>query len=275
MPLPVTARLAPTTDPGEFQRLVVDVFSRKLKLEFQAFGRAGQAQHGVDAFATRGSDELVVLQAKSGVHVGLSEIAEDVRRADAHGMPITEFWVAAGATRDARLQEGILRLSRDRLKQGKWPVNVLFWEDIVHEIAGHKDLLLKYGYLVPVEDLETAEPATQEPRIQCPRCLEWSRYGARVCVTCKAVIIYGATPRERALAFCLGAGIALTAFLCIKLDLLNRGPFALFDFLFGVGPSAMLIGGPAIALVGGLPAVWIVSRMQRNKVRFFWSQIEV
>lgn len=275
MPLAVTARLPRPDDSAEFERLAVDVLSRKFGLDLLEFGRPGQAQHGIDAFVRRDTGGLVVLQSKNSMDLSLSDVAKDVAKADAHQFPValSEFLVATATSRDARLQELILAMSEERIGASRCPVRVFFWEDLSREIAGHPDLLEKYGY---ERSDGRSSRAPSGPRITCPRCHEDSKLGSRVCITCRAQIVYGATEKELVGGFVVG-WLSMLVLAVYAVSYFGQLTFAdIFARAVQYTDHKMLSGSLlGASTLGGCVGFGLFWRLQKKKIRFFWIEQKV
>ncbi|WP_196243307.1 hypothetical protein [Ruminococcus flavefaciens] len=57
---------------------------------------------------------------------------------------MNEFIIMVAIENDVTLQEHICNISLKRIEQGKWPVKILFWDDIVHSIKSDQTMLRLY-----------------------------------------------------------------------------------------------------------------------------------
>ena len=57
---------------------------------------------------------------------------------------LTQFIIATASRRDAKLFQHVAKLSDERMLAGKWPVNIIFWEDIEHFVKQRPELLSLY-----------------------------------------------------------------------------------------------------------------------------------
>jgi len=154
MPTPVTAKFPRTKDADEFENLVLELLSRKWKVALQRNGRNGQAQNGVDIYGERDgvAGAYVGVQCKNVDALALAVIEAEVASAESFTPSLCEYWVVTGSNRDARLQEQVRQLSMGRRAQGKFPVNVWFWDDIELELGGHSELVVKFYGAMPGSD---------------------------------------------------------------------------------------------------------------------------
>lgn len=154
MPTPVTAKFPRTKDADEFENLVLELLSRKWKVALQRNGRNGQAQNGVDIYGEREgvAGAYVGVQCKNVEALSLADVEVEVAKAEAFTPSLCEYWLATSSARDARLQEQVRQLSMGRRAQGKFPVNVWFWDDIELELGGHSELVVKFYGAMPGSD---------------------------------------------------------------------------------------------------------------------------
>lgn len=103
---------------------------------FYRHGRTGQRQDGVDIFGTPDDGLQRGLQGKNTIG-GLDKptILKEVAAAETFQPPIEELYIITTAKRDAPLQKAIRELSIQRKKAGKFAVAILFWDDIVQDLA--------------------------------------------------------------------------------------------------------------------------------------------
>lgn len=99
-------------------------------------GRSGQAQAGVDIFI-RPSSGTIGIQSKryKDGNLKFKHIVDEVALAAAGPVPITRLIIATTASSDATLVAQVLALSAEREAQGKFPVEIDFWEEICLHIV--------------------------------------------------------------------------------------------------------------------------------------------
>lgn len=144
MPTPATAKLPRPKSEDEFEDMALDALRIRWRdSNAKRYGRRGQAQHGVDMLGTT-PEGHVGGQARNRDTATITEIRAEAERAEYLRPPLVQFFFVIAGPRDARLQDEVRVLSDDRRKANKFVVEIVFWDDICHELAGHLDLVRKY-----------------------------------------------------------------------------------------------------------------------------------
>lgn len=113
-------------------------------------GRQGQAQAGVDVFVETGGRRFgIQCKCYRDGSLKFKHVEEEVRRADGKRLRIARLILATTAASDARLIEQVHELSDVRLSEGKFSVEVEFWEDICRHIQASPRLLNDYAPNAP------------------------------------------------------------------------------------------------------------------------------
>lgn len=113
-------------------------------------GRRGQQQAGVDIVGRlQGSKGLCGVQCKGkdqgyGSLLSLQELESEVAKAECFAPPLAHYVIATTAVRDAVLQRQVRELSAVRTAAGRFPVDVLAWEDIQSLIGRHRPVLERF-----------------------------------------------------------------------------------------------------------------------------------
>lgn len=114
-------------------------------------GRRGQPQHGVDIYGSIDPSGVVIhgVQCKGknanyGAKATVSELNAELAKADKFNPPLQKWIFATTAPADATLQEAARVLSKERVKRGRFGVDVLGWEDIQSLLAWHPDVLERF-----------------------------------------------------------------------------------------------------------------------------------
>lgn len=136
------------SDEDIFEDLVTDIFMRRYKTyNFQRFGKKGQKQYGVDSIGPVAS-KLIGIQSKNhpdpGTKISISEIDSEIAKSEKFTPSLDEYHIATSASRDAVVNKHVLSVSKERVKNGKYPVHIHFWEDICHYLNDYPDLLYRY-----------------------------------------------------------------------------------------------------------------------------------
>lgn len=144
MPTPATAKLPRPKSEDEFEDIALDAL-RILWGDSNAkrYGRRGQAQHGVDMLGTA-PEGYVGGQARNRDTATIVEIRAEAERAEHLNPPLVRFFFVIAGPRDTRLQDDVRVLSDERQQANRFPIEIVFWDDICHELAGHPDLVRKY-----------------------------------------------------------------------------------------------------------------------------------
>lgn len=130
----------------EFEEICLS--TSKIRWESKSFtrnGRQGQKQDGVDVYGTCGKGKNIGVQCKNTI-AGVDEktVKKEIEKAERFKPSIAELYIATTAPRDATLQKAVRVISKDRVVQGKFPVFVLFWDDISGDLASSQIEFLKH-----------------------------------------------------------------------------------------------------------------------------------
>ena len=137
MPTLNTLRLDPPLDSAEFEKMVNAAAQIRWRgTSFQRYGRPGQQQHGVDTYGQTGVGAGVAIQCKNTCHaLPFSTVVSEVTNATHFPHPINFLFIATTQANDKLLQDDTWKLSARRGEQSLHPVSLLFWEDVVAELA--------------------------------------------------------------------------------------------------------------------------------------------
>ena len=152
MPTPSTSDLPKPRDWDEFEDIVWDIFMRKWNdPKAKRYGRSGQRQHGVDIY---GQPEDL-----SGAYVGvqckryakgkfkIETLNAEIEKAEEFEQPLAEFIIATTDKRDVGLQDEVTRINKHRKQARDFSIDIMFWEDLVHEITKPDNVdLLKHHF---------------------------------------------------------------------------------------------------------------------------------
>ncbi|MBV6322683.1 hypothetical protein [Duganella violaceipulchra] len=147
MPTIPGSQFAPPRTWDEFEDIALSAAKiRWGRTDFFRNGRSGQRQRGVDIFGTSGLPAAAIgIQCKNTID-GVSEktVLAEIQNAESFNPPLTELYIATTASRDSALQEKIRIVSAARAAQGKFTVNLLFWSDLVSDLAKDRDEFFKH-----------------------------------------------------------------------------------------------------------------------------------
>ncbi|MES3021694.1 MAG: hypothetical protein V4857_08935 [Pseudomonadota bacterium] len=108
-------------------------------------GRQGQAQQGVDIFGRDNLERLVGVQCKNTLGTISEKIIDDeVVNAEKFQPAISSLFIATSANSDAPLQRYVRDISSQRHLNGKFTVDILFWGDIMHDLAKDINEVMRY-----------------------------------------------------------------------------------------------------------------------------------
>ena len=148
MPSPVTTDLPRPKSWDEFEDITAAILKVRWKTpNVTRNGRSGQAQNGVDIYgrARHLDDKYAGAQCKKlSDSISWKTIVEAVNEAEDFEPKLAEFYVATTAPRDTEIQKLARMLTEERRQIGKYPVEVLFWEDICLDLVGDKTLLATF-----------------------------------------------------------------------------------------------------------------------------------
>ncbi|MBD2571108.1 restriction endonuclease [Anabaena lutea] len=150
MPTPSTSDLPKPKSWDEFEDIMWEIYTRRWQdPHAQRYGRSGQAQNGIDIYGQQnGSGNYLAVQCKRYQDNTLTQhkIEIEIAKAENFSSPISEYIIASTESRDTKIQDFIRDLNEKRKLEAKFPVNIVFWEDICSYLANENnhDLLKKY-----------------------------------------------------------------------------------------------------------------------------------
>jgi hypothetical protein len=117
------------------------------------YGRKGQKQHGLDILFQKNDqydvDNRIAMQCKHVQKLTFDEksgdtILKEVEKADKGSQQINLLIIATSLPSDKNLLDDVKALSDQRVKQGKFAVEMQFWDDISREVSSKPDLMHRY-----------------------------------------------------------------------------------------------------------------------------------
>lgn len=141
---------APPRSWEQFEELCADLFEAMWRdPNVVRHGRAGQVQNGVDIIAARGSIFPVGLQCKKKSQwpekeLKIAEVMSEIKKADGFTPSLKEFYILTTASTDAKLQKEIRKLNITRQQTGTFPVQILFWADIIRKVTLFSNVASKH-----------------------------------------------------------------------------------------------------------------------------------
>ena len=117
----------------------------------QRHGRSGQEQHGVDIHGARPErpGETLGVQCKGkdrnfGKKATTREFDAELAKAEGFVPTLAGWTFATTFADDAKLQAHALAVSRQRIADGKFPVNALGWNSLVSQLAQHPAVIEQF-----------------------------------------------------------------------------------------------------------------------------------
>ncbi|VVS92218.1 hypothetical protein [Desulfoluna spongiiphila] len=98
-------------------------------------GRQGQSQDGVDIFGEDECGRPVGVQCKlttKSISIGI--IDREIKNAEGFKPELSSLYIATTAPRDAKIQREVRLISLERVDNGRFPVGILFWDDLTQEL---------------------------------------------------------------------------------------------------------------------------------------------
>ena len=176
MPTPSTSNLPKPKSWDEFEDITWEIYKRKWHDNHaEKYGRSGQAQNGIDIYGQeKSSDKYIGVQCKRYEDNKLNQkiIKEEIVKAERFSSPLNEYIIATTALRDTKLQDFVRSLNEKRRLENKFPVYIVFWEDICNDLADptNRDLLKKY-YSEWGQIFSNQEKSTSSEQVASIHCL--------------------------------------------------------------------------------------------------------
>ncbi|WP_181363842.1 hypothetical protein [Alcaligenes faecalis] len=95
-------------------------------------------------------------------------IDEEISKAEDFRPTLKKLYIATTADPDAKLQTYVRNLSQSRTTAGKFPVDIVFWDAIVHDLASDPKELHKHysAFLPPGQARATASSSNRDRDVQ-------------------------------------------------------------------------------------------------------------
>ncbi len=145
MPMPTTAKLQKPKSEDEFEDICVD-FLRIRWNDSHAVrnGRRGQRQDGVDIVGhpPRLNGRTAGAQCKNTDGLKLRDVVAEAEKAKSFEGGLGEFLVITSSDRDAVLQAKVRK--HFKAKPAPFRVEIIFWDDIIADLAQNERLVAKH-----------------------------------------------------------------------------------------------------------------------------------
>ena len=151
MPTLSTSDIPKPSNWDEFEDIVWNIYRRKWQdPNASRNGRQGQRQNGVDIYGQpkRLGDKYSGVQCKRLADGTLTTtiVENETVKAEEFIPKLTEFTIATTDNRDSNLQEDVRKINSKRIKQNKFPIFIVFWQDLCNDLTrpDNHDLLRSF-----------------------------------------------------------------------------------------------------------------------------------
>lgn len=146
MPTIASSQVPPPKSWEEFEDITLSAAKQRWNSsKFYANGRKGQAQSGVDVWGHDSAGEHIAVQCKNTVSgVSLQVVETEIANAEGFEPKLDHLYIATTAPRDAGLQRQVRQVSTARKAAGNFQVDLLFWDDIVGDLALEDAVFFKH-----------------------------------------------------------------------------------------------------------------------------------
>ena len=145
--------LKPSTEQ-EFETLCAHIYGDVFNCKTPTiYGRRGQKQYGLDILVYKDnlnkSSNLIGVQCKHVTKLPFDgpdsvTIVKEIAKADSGQQQISQLLIATSLPSDRKLTDAVNALSDKRVNEGKFPVEVQFWNDIENHIFNSSNLSERY-----------------------------------------------------------------------------------------------------------------------------------
>lgn len=157
MPTLSSIKIPPPKSWEEFEEITLDAC--KLRWEnpdLQMHGRRGQKQDGVDIFGANHVFSSVGVQCKNYKEPpSLELVHKEIVNAEKFKPGIGILYIAVSSETDAKIQKEIRQLSLERTIKGDFPIMMLFWNDIIQDLARNSNVLRKHYPQFSIDEFQT------------------------------------------------------------------------------------------------------------------------
>jgi hypothetical protein len=146
-------RIDPPKDGREFEDIVLAAVRHLWRSpSFVRHGRSGQSQQGIDLYGPDDLGRLTGVQCKATATLTIADVKAEAEQADSFVPSLSGLYVASILPSNSDLQRRVRILSDDRIRAGRCPLGLLFWETISGELIRDKAALsLHYPHLAANE----------------------------------------------------------------------------------------------------------------------------
>ncbi|RCI79297.1 hypothetical protein DNK03_13875 [Brucella anthropi] len=146
MPTISSSQVPPPKSWEEFEEICLSAAKHRWdSSKFFGNGRKGQAQNGVDIWGHDSVGEHIGVQCKNTLAgISLSVVKDEIANAAGFKPKLDHLYIATTAPRDASLQRDVRLVSTARKAAGNFQVDVLFWDDVVGDLALKDSVFFKH-----------------------------------------------------------------------------------------------------------------------------------
>lgn len=136
MPTLQTMKIPTPQSWDEFEKIALASLKIKWRSpNLQRHGRQGQSQNGVDIYGEDNLGRQAGIQCKNYSEIDLSIIEQEIEKAESYEPKLDSYYVAVALPNDVKLQQSVRLISQERIKNNKFTVGILFWEDLIDELT--------------------------------------------------------------------------------------------------------------------------------------------
>ncbi|EKK7717108.1 hypothetical protein PO816_004048 [Cronobacter dublinensis] len=139
-------------DWQNFERLCITLMSEIYGCKFQAYGRSGQRQNGVDAFGILANGDVIAVQCKGrdqgyGSRLKPKDIHTAVRETNNFNNKIAHFYILSTCPNDVVLENEAMQITQSNVLQGRFPVTFWGWQTLENQIRRYESVQREhFGY---------------------------------------------------------------------------------------------------------------------------------
>lgn len=162
MPTLANSKVLPPKGWDEFEDIVCSAAKNRWhNQDFTRHGCQGQRQEGVDVYGKDDRGQIIGLQCKNTLSgVSKRTLVDEIQKAESFQPSLTKLYIATTAPTDKTTQEYVRTLSKQRQAEGKFEVEILFWNDICQDLTLDSERLYQhYPHLRPAVSATQQEPS--------------------------------------------------------------------------------------------------------------------
>lgn len=146
MPTIASGRYPKPNSWDEFEDICKDSFELKWGVNnLNRHGRQGQSQHGVDIYGYVFNSGYYGIQCKNTTNEITKKLIEDeCLKAEGFKPELVKYFIATTADRDIKSQKIVRDINEERRLINKFPVEILFWDDIIQDLSKSEIVFQKH-----------------------------------------------------------------------------------------------------------------------------------